>query len=119
MDKFGRRKQMTVFSPAICQKAKVLIRTAIREILIPRRTVDTLEWFAKQLNPKIRGWINYYCKFNKYETHEVFYYLNHLIRKWIKNKFKIRSKKARDSKYHSILSAQPMLFYHWRLGLKA
>jgi hypothetical protein len=54
---------------------------------------QTLEWFAKKLNPKIRGWINYYARFHREKAHDVFYYLNGLIRKWMKNKYKIVGKK--------------------------
>ena len=116
-DKFGRRKQMIVFSPAISTAAKTHIRTRIREILIPRQTTRPLIWYATQLNPKIRGWINYYTKFNKAEGLEVFYHLNFLIHKWIENKFKIRYKGKIHEKYLLIHSENPTLFYHWRLGI--
>jgi RNA-directed DNA polymerase len=116
-DKFGRRKQMIVFSPAISTAAKTHIRTRIREILIPRQTTRPLAWFATQLNPKIRGWINYYTKFNKTEGLEVFYHLNFLIHKWIGNKYKIRYKGKIHDKYLLIHSENPTLFYHWRLGI--
>ncbi|HEY8661411.1 MAG TPA: group II intron maturase-specific domain-containing protein [Hanamia sp.] len=32
----------------------------------------------KKLNPKIRGWVNYYAKFNRQVALNVFYYLNEL-----------------------------------------
>ena len=108
---------MIVFSPAISIAAKTHIRTRIRDILIPRQTARPLFWYASQLNPKIRGWINYYTKFNKAEVLGVFYDLNFLIRKWIENKYKIRSKKQIDRKYFSLQSENPTLFYHWRLGI--
>jgi hypothetical protein len=53
-DKFGRRNRLVVFSPAISKKAKVHIRTRIREVLKPRWTTQTPEWFAKELNFKIK-----------------------------------------------------------------
>jgi RNA-directed DNA polymerase len=118
-DKFGRRKLMIVFSPAISMSAKTHIRTRIREILIPRQTDRPLEWFALKLNPKIRGWINYYSKFNKAEVLDVFYHLNFLIRKWIENKYKIRSCKMIDNKFLLLRSENPTLFYHWRLGINS
>jgi RNA-directed DNA polymerase len=116
-DKFGRRKQMIVFSPAISMAAKSHIKTRIREILIPRQSERPLIWFASRLNPKIRGWVNYYAKFNKAETLGLFYHLNYLIRKWISNKYKIRSVRDTKVKYLSLLSENPTLFYHWRLGI--
>lgn len=118
-DKFGRRKIILVFGAAICQKARTSIKVALREVVKTRWSTQTLEWFAKKLNPKIRGWINYYTKFNRDETFRVFYYLNGLIRKWIRNTYKIRNKGQLFKKYHQILAENPDLFYHWRLGIKA
>lgn len=117
--KFGSGKRLLVFGAAICNNAKTSIRTAIKEVLRTQWSTQTLEWFAKKLNPKIRGWINYYTKFNRDEAHSVFYYLNELIRKWIKNTYKIHNKGKLFKKYREIQAANPSLFYHWRWGIKA
>lgn len=117
--KFGKGKRLLVFGAAICNNAKTSIRTAIKEVLKTQWSTQTLDWFAKKLNPKIRGWINYYTKFNRDEAHSVFYYLNGLIRRWIKNKYKLHNKGKLYKKYREIQKANPNLFYHWRLGVKA
>jgi RNA-directed DNA polymerase len=118
-DKFGRSNRIVVFSPAISQMAKTSIRRVLREILKPLISHVKLEKFAERLNPKIRGWVNYYAKFNRMIGLDVFYYLNELIRQWIKNTYKIRGKAWLYDKYRTIQSASPDLFYHWRLGIKA
>ncbi|MBN8788129.1 MAG: hypothetical protein J0I84_13645 [Terrimonas sp.] len=84
-----------------------------------RWATQKIEWFAEKLNPKIRGWINYYARFNKHEVLQVFCYLNELLRKWMKNKYKLKSAKAVYVKYKSIQEAQPNLFYHWQLGIRS
>jgi len=117
--KFGKSKCIRVFSPAICNAAKTSIRTAIKAVLQPQWSTQTLAWFAEKLNPKIRGWINYYSRFNRGEAHGVFYYLNELIRKWIKNTYKMRGKDRLYKKYRLIQAENPLLFYHWKLGIKA
>ncbi|MEO6134045.1 MAG: group II intron reverse transcriptase/maturase [Ginsengibacter sp.] len=117
--KFSKGKRLLVFGAAICNNAKTSIRAVIKEVLRTQWSTQTLEWFARKLNPKIRGWINYYTKFNRDEAHSVFYYLNGLIRKWIKNKYKILTKGKLYKKYREIQIANPYLFYHWRLGIKA
>ena len=117
-DKFGRAKPLLVFGCAICNAAKARIVTAIKEVLRVRWSTQTLEWFADKLNPKIRGWLNYYTRFKKDEAHKVFYYLNELIQKWIKNTYKIRSKVELYDKYQSIQANNPTLFYHWKIGIK-
>src|SRR5674476_662502 len=65
-DKFGRKKRLVVFNAAISQQAKTSIRGKLREVLPTRWSNQTLEWFAEKLNPKIRGWVNYYAKFNSH-----------------------------------------------------
>lgn len=117
-DKFGRSNRFLMFKAAISQQAKTNIRTTLREILRTRWSERSLEWFAERLNPKIRGWLNYYTKFSRYEVYDVFYYLNQRIQKWIANKYKIRGSRKVRAKYQMIQAAHPELFYHWRLGIK-
>ncbi|MDQ3847177.1 MAG: group II intron reverse transcriptase/maturase [Bacteroidota bacterium] len=118
-DRFGRTKRIVMFNAAISQQAKTSIRTKLREVLNPQWSNQTLQWFAEKLNPKIRGWVNYYARFNRYKAYDVFYYLNELIRQWIKNTYKIQGKAWLYDKYRTIQAANPDLFYHWRLGIKA
>ena len=110
-------ERFVVFMGAICNQAKTHIKNALRKILITRWTNMTLEGFAKLLNPKIRGWMNYYTKYCKHETYQVFYYLNTLIRSWVKNKYRIISKAKVYDKYRTIQQAAPDLFYHWQKGI--
>ena len=117
-DKFGRKHRLLAFNAAISQKAKTSIRTKMREVLRTRWSDKSLEWFAEILNPKIRGWINYYTRFNRYEAYEVFYYLNERIRKWIANTYKIRGGRKVKAKYQTIQALNPEMFYHWKLGIK-
>lgn len=118
-DKFGRINRIVMFNAAISQPAKASIRSKLREVLNPQWSNQTLTWFADKLNPKIRGWINYYARFNRHIAYDVFYYLNERIRRWIKNTYKIRGKAWLYDKYRAIQAANPDLFYHWRLGIKA
>jgi hypothetical protein len=118
-DKFGRAKSLLVFGSVICDAAKTSIRTAIKEVMRTRWSTQRLAWFAEKLNPKIRGWINYYTRFNRDEAHKVFCYLNELIQKWIKNTYKIRSRVELYDKYQLIQANNQLLFYHWKIGVKA
>ncbi len=108
-----------IFAGAISNKAKTSIREKIRAILIPRWSEQTLEAFAEMLNPKLRGWINYYSRFYRTQMLKLFFYLNERIKKWIANKYKLQSKKLILAKYQAIQARQPELFYHWQLGIKA
>ncbi len=114
----GGKRTYMVFVPAISTKAKASIREAIRKVMPRRWNGITLEWFAKKLNPKIRGWINYYTKFQANEALQVFSYLNKRIILWLRDKYKITSIKQLLKKFHTMQQENPDLFYHWRKGVK-
>lgn len=116
--KFDKAQRLLVFNAAISQQAKTSIRMRLREVLRTRWSEKSLFWFAEKLNPKIRGWINYYTKFTRSETYQIFYYLNNLIRKWIKNKYKIIGKDKLYKKYREVQTSDSELFYHWKLGIR-
>lgn len=118
-DRKDSSKRVVVFSAAICQQAKTSIRTKMRTLLRKRWSEKTLEWFADILNPRIRGWMNYYTLYGRYEMYDVFYYLNDRIRKWIANKYKIRAGIKVKKKYEIIQVMHPDMFYHWTKGIKA
>jgi RNA-directed DNA polymerase len=114
---FGRPNKFMVFNAAICQNAKTFIRERIRAVFNPRNTQVSLEEIAMKLNPKIRGWLNYYSKFNPRVAGNVFLYLNKLERRWIEEKYRLRSKKAIVNKYESTMQLNTQLFVHWQKGI--
>lgn len=117
MDKFKRNKLIVLFNGAISNMAKKSIRQGIRKILNPRWINVSLEMFASRLNPKIRGWINYYGKYFKWRMIKVFSYLDGLMPSWIAKKYKITSKAQTMQHYCRIRKESPTLFYHWQLEL--
>ena len=117
-DMYGKNTCFVIFNAAISQPAKKSIRSKLKEILQVKWNVATLKWFAEKLNPKIRGWVNYYSKFNRREVLRVFRYLNWLICQWIRHTYKIIGVGKTLKKYRAIQQATPDLFYHWTLGIK-
>jgi RNA-directed DNA polymerase len=87
-------RKFMAFDAAICCKAKAYIKQRIREVFNPRNTTVSLEQAAIKLNPKIRGWLNYYSRFNAITAQKVFVYLNELIQRWFSEKFRLRGKMA-------------------------
>lgn len=117
-DRFGKSKCLLVFNAAISQPAQKSIRAKLKETLQVRWNIATLEWFAEKLNPKIRGWINYYAKHGKWKALRVFRYLNELILQWIKHTYKIIGIRTAMKEYRKIQASNPGLFYHWLVGIK-
>jgi RNA-directed DNA polymerase len=74
----------------------------------------TLEEVAKELNPIIRGIINYYHKFRKSDMREVWWQLNLRLLKWVKwekGLYKKASLRYLRAKYKE----NPNLLAHWQL----
>jgi hypothetical protein len=74
----------------------------------------SLEELAKELNPVIRGVINYYCHIWSYHTQELWNQVNKRLQKWVKWEkgfYKMASIKWLKKKYEE----RPNLFAHWRL----
>lgn len=111
-DKFDGNKLIVLFNGAISNTAKTFIRQAIRKVLNPRWINGTLEAFAKVVNPKIRGWINYCGKFFKSRMIRIFIYLDGLLQRWATNKYKTTSKAETLEKFKRIKEETPVLFYH-------
>lgn len=118
MDKFDRSKLIVLFNGAISNTAKTSIRQAIRKVINPRRISATLEAFAEELNPKLRGWINYFGRFFKWRLMRVFDYADGMLRLWIAKKYKLTSKLKTLAEYRKIRLAHPFLFYHWKFAIR-
>jgi len=106
------------FGAGISQCAKKEISTELRSMKLHRRTRTTLEDIAKQINPMLRGWINYYGKFTKSALRPLFYNLNITLLKWVRSRFKTyRSRKLKSLYWlRCQVKSNPGLFVHWTHG---
>ena len=96
----------------------VISKASIRSVLAKFKRIHkrriSVEELARELNPVIRGVINYYCKFWSYHTHVLWLQLNRRIQKWVrweKGLYKLASVKWLRQKY----GMRPDLFTHWKL----
>jgi RNA-directed DNA polymerase len=106
------------YSPGISQKAKKEITKELRGMQLHRKTRTTIEDIGEQINPKLRGWINYYGKFTKSALRPLFYNLNITLLKWVRSKFKkYKDRKMKAVKWlKSYAAANPSVFVHWTNG---
>jgi group II intron reverse transcriptase/maturase len=97
----------------VSQKSKKSITEKFRTMNIHKRRT-TLEHIAQSINPVIRGIINYYHKFNRYDMWQIWHQLNVRLRKWVKWEKRLNYKEAAvylRTKYKET----PTLFAHWQL----
>lgn len=109
-----RQGLMFVFTPCMSQQAKKAVRDKIRGMALYRFQVPIQE-LAKMLNPKLRGWINYYCKYNKWSTNLLWKFVNLKIAKWLKDNRKFPIKRA-FRWLKGVFKRQPNLFAHWEFA---
>ena len=86
------------YTPAASPAAMKSMRATIRTLRIPRQTPGTLAEIARQINPLLRGWINYYGRFSRSALSSLADYVNQKLKSWITRKYKrFRFHKTRAS----------------------
>jgi hypothetical protein len=107
-------------NPAVSDEAAKRIRRQVRSWRLHLRSGSTLGDLARQINPIVRGWINYYGRFYKSELIYVLNGINHYLMRWAMQKFK-RLRRHRQRAWERlgyVASQYPNLFAHWQLGLR-
>jgi group II intron reverse transcriptase/maturase len=103
----------TIPSIFVSQKSKNSIIEKFKSLKIHKKR-KTIEQVAKEINPIIRGIINYYHKFRKSDMANVWRQLNARLLKWVKwekDLYKMASIRYLKTKYKE----RPNLFAHWSL----
>ena len=102
-----------MFTRCMSAKSKLKVMGIIRKMNFKRLKIPIQE-LAKLLNPRVRGWINYYCKTNKWTTSGLWWQIHLRIIRWV---MKIRKKSRKDAIFYlqRIYKTNPLLFTHWQL----
>ena len=99
-------------------KAQKAIREEIRSWRIQLRVNKSLKDIVNMLNSKIQGWINYYSHYYKAGINKILEYINTILIKWVKRKYKtIRSTKKAINWLAKIAQRDEELFAHWKYGI--
>lgn len=101
------------YLPCMSRQSKSAVVRQIRKLNLHKHQVS-IQRIAEMLNPRIRGWMQYYCKFNKWTTVWVWRVLNLRLVKWLK--WTRRFSKKRAIRWLKLVyKTQPNLFEHWKL----
>lgn len=105
----------TSFCPAVSNKAKKGLKDKIRSLKIRKKEGLEIKDIAELMNPIVRGWKNYFTCYYKTETRNTLAYLDDVIIRWIKSKYKrFKRSHTRASKWlKEIAKRNPKLFSHW------
>lgn len=114
----GRKDgSFTNFLPAVSTKAMKAMNEKMRKWDALKRTTNTLAEIAQEINPIIRGWINYYGTFYKTKMKEFMHILNVKLEAWARRKYKrLRTGGMKTVRWlHQISMRRPKMFAHWEL----
>lgn len=111
--KDGKRRYNFIASVSKASSRK--FRDRIKAMEIHKRTGCKLNVIAEMLNPLIRGWINYFGRFNPSAMRRTLQCIEQRLIKWAMCKFKrFRGRRRRAEKWLcTVRQREPKLFAHW------
>ena len=113
----SRRGFFVNFLPAMSAKAKKAKGQQIRAWHLNRRSGMDLSSLAEDINPQVRGWINYYGAFYRSELSFLALRIDQHLVRWAMQKFK-RLKRNYQKAWawlNAVRQRDPKLFAHWYL----
>jgi RNA-directed DNA polymerase len=110
-----RKKAFTNFLPAVSADALKRMRKEVRSWRIYRQVSGTLEDLARQYNPKIQGWWNYFGAFYRSAMRTLSQYIDQKLMQWARRKYKTLSSHTKHSArwLRRTKRETPRLFSHW------
>jgi RNA-directed DNA polymerase len=107
------------FSPAVSQKAKKEMSRVIRNWGLHRRSGSTLEDLSEEINPTLRGWVNYYGRYYRSGLYPIFRQLECVLMRWAMRKYKrFRDQQCAVAYWlKGIAKRSPSLFAHWTMRI--
>jgi len=107
------------FNPAVSSSAMKAMRSTIRELKLRHQTQLSLQAIARQLNPLLRGWIEYYGRYAPSALYPLLRHVNQTLVAWAMRKFKrFKDHKVRASQFLQRLATEHRsLFVHWDIGM--
>ena len=107
-------KQFNSFLPAISRQALKKISAEVRSWRLHNRTGQDLVDLARDINPVVRGWMQYYGTFYRSAMYPLLSRINAYLVRWTRKKYKrLKAKKKAFRCWRGIVQRQPRLFAHW------
>lgn len=113
----GPRGFFVSFNPAMSNGARKAKGKQIRDWHLRRRSRTDLSGLAADINPQVRGWINYYGRFYRSELYFLAKRIDEHLVRWAMYKFKrLRGRPDRARAWlDGVRRREPRLFAHWHL----
>ena len=107
------------FLPSVSKKSTKAFRDKIKDMRIHRFSGSKIEMIAELINPTVRGWLNYFTKFNPSAVKYSIDCLNRRLVKWAMSKYKkFRGHRRRAEVWlRELAKRESNMFSHWTLGM--
>jgi group II intron reverse transcriptase/maturase len=111
----SQNRRFTGFMPGVSADALKRMRKEVRGWRIHRRTATTLAALAKQYNPVLRGWWNYFGEFYPSAMHSFAMYLDGKLMQWARRKYQTLERREQASVEWLIKMKNcfPLMFFYW------
>ncbi len=86
----------------------------VRRWRLHRRTWHTIASLAREINPIVRGWMQYYGAFYRSALSPLLQRINAYLMRWLRNKYKrLRGRKKAQRAWAEAVATRPRYFAHW------
>jgi RNA-directed DNA polymerase len=115
-DRVGKRSR-TGFLPAVAPGKLTDMSRKIASWSLHRRTTRSLDSLAEDVNPVLRGWLNYFTVFYPSAVNPIGKRVDRHLMRWARRKYKRleRSEKRAREWLSGVRTRSPELFAHWAL----
>lgn len=109
-------KMRNNFVASVSKKSAKSFRGKIKEMELHKKTGSKIEMIAEVINPTVRGWINYFSKFNASAMKLSLECVDRRLVKWAMCKYRhFRGHRCRAERWLSdVKKREPNLFAHWK-----
>ena len=105
----------TGFGPAISKDALKKISQQVRAWRLHLKTGRTLKDLAREINPIVRGWMQYYGAFYRSALHPLLRRINGYLVRWLRKKYRrLRTFAKAHAAWGRLTRQYPGYFVHWR-----
>ena len=103
------------FTPAVSPQAKRQMRYTVRSWNLKSRVPLRIDEVARQINPVVRGWINYYGRYSRTALNPIMRQVDWALSGWAVRKFKkLHRRRVESLRWLArVRKASPNLFAHW------
>ena len=100
--------------PAISKQALKRLGTEVRSWRLHHRTGRTFADLAREINPIVRGWMQYYGAYYRSALYQLLTRINAYLVRWIRKKYKrLRAENRAIECWQGITVRYSRMFAHW------